>query len=385
MKVLVAVLTLAQAILAVRVIARLLRTGRGTRVGRAPASWTSDETVSVIVPVLNEIDRLGPCLVGLIAQGQEVAEILVVDGGSTDGTQALADGYAQCNQRIRLIDAAPVPPGRNGKAHGLHVGYGAIAVPSQWVLTIDADVRPDPQLVRSLLAHAAAKGVPALSAATLQVLSGRAEAVVHPAMLTSLVYRYGIPGTATARVNHVQANGQCFLARRTVIEAAGGFLSVMDSVCEDVTLARSIASSGYPVGFYETDHLVRVDMYRGWRDAWDNWSRSLPMRDRFTRRASAVGLAEVLLVQALPLWLAPLLARACGHRHPTTMLNAALLCTRVGTLMGMARAYEAAPWTYWISPVADLPVAVLLWSKWPRRRHVWRGRAFTTGGLVSCG
>ena len=122
MKVLVAVLTLAQAILAVRVIARMLRTGRGTRVGRAPASWTSDETVSVIVPVLNEIDRLGPCLAGLIAQGQEVAEILVVDGGSVDGTQALVDGYARRDQRIRLIDASPVPPGRNGKAHGLHVG-----------------------------------------------------------------------------------------------------------------------------------------------------------------------------------------------------------------------------------------------------------------------
>ena len=263
--------------------------------------------------------------------------------------------------------------------------HAAIAVPSQWVLTIDADVRPDPHLVRSLLAHAAAEGVPALSAATLQMLSGPAEAVVHPAMLATLVYRYGIPGTATTRVDRVQANGQCFLARRAVIEAVGGFATVMDSVCEDVTMARAIAARGYPVGFYETDNLVRVDMYRGWRDAWDNWSRSLPMRDRFTGRASAAGLAEVLLVQALPLWLAPLLARASGRRHPATMLNVALVCTRIGTLMGMARAYEAAPWTYWLSPVADLPVAVHLWSRWPRRHHVWRGRSFTTGGLDSCG
>ena len=357
MKVLVAVLTLAQVILAVRVIARLLRTGRGTRVGRAPASWTSDETVSVIVPVLNEIDRLGPCLVGLIAQGQEVAEILVVDGGSTDGTQALADGYAQRDQRIRLIDAAPVPPGRNGKAYGLHVGYGAIAVPSQWVLTIDADVRPDPQLVRSLLAHAAAKGVPALSAATLQVLSGRAEAVVHPAMLASWF-------TATASP-----------ARRQHRSIRPGERAMLPGAADgDRGRGRLFVGDGFGLRRRDTGAVDRLKRLSG--RILRNGSPGAG--GHVSRMAGRLGQLVALAPDARPLhpegqrgWpgggsaragAAPLAGaaapRAGGHRHPATMLNVALLCTRIGTLVGMARAYEAAPWTYWLSPVADLPVAV---------------------------
>lgn len=375
-------LALTQALLAAPVIARLVRTGNGRRIRRYDAPSTTFERVSVLVPVLNEETRLGPCLDGLTAQGDEVAEILVVDGGSSDGTRDLVCRYAARDRRVRLLDATPVPPDRNGKAHGLQVGFARGCPETTWLLTIDADVRADPLLVRSLLAHAAAEGVSALSAATLQLLSGPAEALVHPAMLTTLVYRYGIPGHATARPDRVQANGQCFLVRRRVLAGAGGFAAVADSICEDVTLARAIAAAGHPVGFYETDRLVSVAMYGGWRDAWDNWTRSLPMRDRFSRRDSDRGLAEVLFVQALPLWLAPYLARRYGPRHPATVLNVALAGTRLGVLAGTARAYGRRPLTYWLSPLCDLPVALRLVSMARRRTHVWRGRAFVAGGTA---
>lgn len=373
-------LAVIQALLGFRVIRRLLQTAGGRRVHRHEAPLPERERVSVLVPVLDEVDRLAPCLDGLIAQGDEVAEILVIDGGSTDGTPCLVREYEACDRRVRLVEAGPLPEQRNGKAHGLQVGLEQSAPASTWVLTIDADVRPDPAIARSLLAHAGREGVPALSAATLQRLSGAAEGVLHPAMLATLVYRFGIPGHATDRVDRVQANGQCFLVRRCLLDEAGGFAAVADSICEDVTLARALVTAGHCVGFYETDDLVRVEMYAGWRDAWSNWTRSLPMRDRFSGRATGVGLAEVALVQALPLWLAPLLGRALGRRHPATALNFALVCTRLGVLAGMGRAYERRPWTYWLSPVCDLPVALRLVAMARRRRHVWRGRAVTAGG-----
>jgi dolichol-phosphate mannosyltransferase len=377
-----ALLAVVQAVLAVSVIARLIRTGNGRRMRRQHAPLDLAERVSVVVPVLDEAARLGPCLDGLIVQGDEVAEILVVDGGSTDGTPELVCRYAARDRRVRVIDATPIPPDRNGKAHGLHVGNVRSCPETPWLLTIDADVRPEPLLVRSLLAHATAEGVTALSAATLQRLSGPAEALVHPAMLTSLVYRYGIPGHATDRVDRVQANGQCFLVRKEVLQEVGGFAAVADSICEDVTLARAIAAAGHRVGFYETEGLVAVEMYGGWREAWDNWTRSLPMRDRFSGRRSDRGLAEVLLVQALPLWLAPFLVARLGRRHPAAVLNVALACTRLGVLAGTARAYERRPWSYWLSPLCDLPVALRLLSMARRRTHVWRGRTLVAGGTA---
>src|SRR5690242_15575117 len=83
----------AQAVLGMRVMLRLLRSAGGERISSEEALVRGEERVSVIVPVLNERNRLSSCLEGLIAQGSEVAEIVVVDGGSDDGTQQLVYTY----------------------------------------------------------------------------------------------------------------------------------------------------------------------------------------------------------------------------------------------------------------------------------------------------
>ena len=212
----------------------------------------------------------------------------MVDGGSIDGTQALIQRAAAEDGRFRVIDASPVPEGVNGKAWGLHVGIENARSDTPWILTVDADVRLSSDLTRSMLIHAEREDVPALSAATTQMISGPALGMLHPSMLTTLVYRFGIPGSVTTDVRRVQANGQCFLIRRDVLEAIGGFRSVFGSVCEDVTLARRAAVAGFSVGFYETDQLVSVEMHADAADAWRNWTRSLPVRDSLTAVVESV-------------------------------------------------------------------------------------------------
>jgi dolichol-phosphate mannosyltransferase len=373
------VILLLQALFALRSFSRMARTAHGQRIGRSDSDPADNERVTVLVPVLNEANRLGPCLRGLVAQGPDVREILIIDGGSTDGTREIARKWAEQDTRICLIDAVPIPDGVNGKAHGLDIGLRNSSTSSRWVLTMDADVRPEPVLVRSLLAHAASTGVCAFSVATRQELSGAAEGLLHPSMLTTLVYRFGIPGHATTNPHQVQANGQCFIVRREILDAVGGFSEVLNVASEDVTLARAIAMTGNPVGFYESDDLVSVEMYAGAREAWDNWTRSLPMRDQFTTKSSALGLVEATLVQALPLWLAPICSLKLGLSHPAAILNTSLLFARLGVLGGTARAYRNVPWTYWLSPFADIFVLVRIWMMWGRRTHVWRGRVLVTG------
>lgn len=378
-RVLFGVLLLIQAALGLRVMQRLIRTVSGSRIGDATAPGDPGDGCTVIVPVLNEAARLSPCLAGLSAAGPPVREILVVDGGSDDGTQGLIAEWAARDARISFIDASPVPGDWNGKAWGLQAGLDRADPANPWILTMDADVRPEAGLIPALVAHAGAEGVVALSAATRQTLSGAAEGVVHPAMLATLVYRFGIPGHATARVAETQANGQCFLVRREALVGSGGFASVRGSVCEDVTLARGLVAAGGRVGFYETDALVSVAMYTGWRDAWVNWTRSLPLRDRYWGVHGPLGLAEVVAVQALPVPLALILRRAAarhggGLAQSGLRLNVILAVMRFGVLAGMGRAYQGRPWTYWLSPLADLPVATALLVSASRRTHRWRGR-----------
>jgi len=377
------ILTIAQAILGIRVFKRLLYTTGGERIQpvRIDREALAADRVAIIVPVLNEYKRLAPCLEGLIAQGITVAEILVVDGGSTDGTQDLVRLYGQRDPRIRLIDASPIAPAWNGKVWGLQKGLDAVNPDCDWILTIDADVQPAAALAETLVMQARKRSLAALSIATLQKVEDSAQGLLHPSLLTTLVYRFGIPGNAIRKINAVQANGQCFLLRRDVLEKSGGFTIARDSVCEDITVARALVSAGYTIGFYEAGELVTTKMYENWRDAWRNWTRSLPMHDQFSGSNTLPGWLEILLVQALPLPLLLLLSLSKSPFRVARFLNGVLVMMRLGVLVGTTRAYQRRPWSYWFSPLCDLPVAIQLGISALRRRHTWRGRTFIRGGL----
>ncbi|HEY1236529.1 MAG TPA: glycosyltransferase family 2 protein [Candidatus Binatia bacterium] len=334
------------------------------------------ESVTVLLPVLNESLRLADCLAGLTAQTEEVKEIVVIDGGSADGTQAIVEDFRRKDQRIRLLDATPIDPHWTGKAWGLYVGLQYSDARWPWILCVDADIRLAPLLVRSLLGHAQKTGVSSYSVATAQRLPGRLAGLIHPPMLTSLVYRFGPPGYATQKISRVQANGQCFLSRRETLLRTQALNAARASLCEDVTMARRLAECGETVGFYEArPGLITVGMYATAKETWDNWPRSLPLRDRYFGWRQGFGLCAALMLQALPL---PVLMVAVGTSAPRPFLLIAgsLLALRIGVLIGTARAYPARPWTYWLSLIGDLPVALRILQFALRRRQSWRGRRY---------
>ena len=335
----------------------------------------SSEQLSIILPVLNEAKRIGDCLDGLIAQTEEVKEILVVDGGSTDETQNIVIRYCTKDSRVRWIDASPVDIHWTGKAWNLNIGLHESSPGSAWILCVDADIRAKPRLVRSLLAHADRWSVECFSIATAQRLAGTIDGLIHPAMLTTLVYRFGAPGRVTNNRHRVQANGQCFVSRRELLIETHALAAAQASLCEDITIVRRLAECGHAVGFFEAENLIDVAMYENWREIWNNWPRSLPMRDQYFGWREAVGLVKILLLQALPL---PGFIVGLLFDFPFWLLLMLGLLTaiRLGILVGTARAYPDRPWTYWLSPLFDLPVVLRIWQLALRRKQHWRGRTY---------
>jgi len=118
-----------------------------------PARPGDAGTVDVLLVTLDEASRIGPCLAGLQRQSPSLAQAIVVDSRSLDGTAALIDAAA----REGHYDVVSFAPRFDGQ--------------------------------RTL------------------------ERWLQPALLTTLIYRFGAPGTE-ARPTRVRANGQCFLARR---------------------------------------------------------------------------------------------------------------------------------------------------------------------------
>ena len=372
-----AVLGIAQTFLAARIVLRMVTTAGGLRITRSREPAT--ECITTLLPVLNEVERIETCLDRLITQPPEVREILVIDGGSTDGTQELVNKYQIRDARIKLLDASSVDDHWTGKAWGLQFGLQRSNPDCQWILCVDADVSVSEDLARSLLAHARRTGVSTFSVAAQQQLSGTIDALIHPALLTTLVYRFGLPGKHSRKRHQVQANGQCFIARRQTLLNTQAFVVARTSLCEDITTARYLADSGEVIGFYETDELVETRMYNSWRETWANWPRSLAIRDRYFSWRELVGLLEVLLVQGLPLPLL-LLSRISPMPRRLLILNATLVLMRLGVLHGTARAYRYRPWSYWLSFVFDPAVALRLWQSALVRRQVWRGRAYIRRG-----
>lgn len=59
------------------------------------------ETISVIIPVYNRADVLERCVNSVLAQSYTDFEIILVDDGSTDGSQQLCFKLASQDKRIR--------------------------------------------------------------------------------------------------------------------------------------------------------------------------------------------------------------------------------------------------------------------------------------------
>jgi dolichol-phosphate mannosyltransferase len=339
----------------------------------------SDTSVSVLLPTLNEGRRIGACLAGLHQQGEPLAEVIVIDSGSTDDTRDQVEAMRGIDDRFRIIDDRPLPAGWIGKVWALEGGR-AVAK-GEWLLGIDADTEPKPGLVAGVVAAAHANELDVVSFSPRFAGMSAAEQWVQPAILTTLVYRTGAAGGRRARPSQLLANGQCFLARASVLATGGGYAPARASFSDDVTLARHYAASGARVGFLDGSRLYDVRSYESLSQMWREWGRSIDLRDSTSRVRQLVDLALLVLAQALPIPMLALLAAGVVHAQPSKVdalvaINAAFLLIRVLLLGALAASYERPGAAFWLSPLADPAAVFRVLLSTVRRPTEWRGRSY---------
>lgn len=344
--------------------------------------------VSVVVPTLNEVQRVGPCLAGLSAQSYEVREILIVDSNSTDGTRDLVKNAAIQDPRLRLLTDDPLPADWVGRPWALHNGFLSSSPDSEWILGVDADTQPQPGLVAGLLAIAQTENYDLVSCSPQFILEYPGEWFLQPALLMTLLYRFDPAGTPHPQGDRVMANGQCFFYKRSVLAALGGYEGAKRSFCDDVTLARYVATQGYRVGFLDGQKIIKVRMYEGWRETWIEWGRSLDLKDACSPAQLSNDLWVLLSAQALPLPLTLLGLGLLAVGYSTlfltllTVINGVLVAIRWALLFAIAPSYDwsnatAASWLFWLSPLAD-PLAVFrIFLSAQTQPKSWRGRSYS--------
>lgn len=381
-------LLLCQGAASLILLSRLVK-GAVRRPPLTPKTSTPDrsQSVSVVVPTLNEVDRIAPCLAGLSQQGDEVREILIVDSNSQDGTRDRVKAAAIEDSRFHLLTDDPLPSGWVGRPWALNYGFLASSPASEWVLGIDADTQPQPGLVASLVDAAISEGYDLVSLSPQFILNDPGEWWLQPALLMTLLYRFDSSGVRVQSPDRVMANGQCFLCRRAVLAKLDGYTSAASSFCDDVTLARNAAKQGFKVGFLDGAKVIRVRMYAGIAETWREWGRSLDLKDATTRTQLWSDLALLFLVQGLPIPLTIIIWSYWGWADSfltlqlVFALNLFLVIIRFALLLAIYPSYyrekfSLAALSFWLSPLAD-PFAVLrIFISAFQKPKQWRGRVY---------
>ncbi|WP_344678586.1 glycosyltransferase family 2 protein [Saccharopolyspora taberi] len=222
--------------------------------------------VTAVVPARDEAAVLDACLRGIRRQthGGEL-RIVLVDDGSTDGTGDIARAHAAVDPRLAVVRVDGPPPGWTGKVHAMHTGVEHAGTSGEWLLFVDADTVPAPDLLERLLATAEA-----VDADLVSTPAGppAGHSVTWPLLMPPGLQLIGENAAPDGRGRRAFAIGHCILIRRSYYEKTGGWAALAARRNEDVAIATAVRDHGGTTRVVDgLDHVTTSGMdpfARGW-------------------------------------------------------------------------------------------------------------------------
>jgi 4-hydroxybenzoate polyprenyltransferase/GT2 family glycosyltransferase len=286
---------------------------------RAPAP-ARRPSVSIIVPVRNEIGTIGICLAAIRSQRYEGEwETIVVDDGSEDGTAEAAKTLLR--PRDRLLRPGPAPESWTGKCWAAQ--QGAEAAQGEILIFLDADTTLQPLALHALVREIAGSGG-LLSVLTRYQMLSWSERLFMPAFAQLQLCFLPIALMNAGRPVLPYANGPCMAVPREEYLASGGHAAIRGSSREDVDLARSISAAGLPVRLARGADIATTRHYRTLDGISGFWRRTYYAYGGNSLAVALFGILGMGTVFLLPLALLPV-ALVMGDRSAL-----------VGSLIGLA-------------------------------------------------
>src|SRR5438445_5123879 len=225
--------------------------------------------VSIILPVRNQAGTVSDCVRSLVGLEYPNKEIIVVDGGSTDGTRELVQKFAS---EITLVDEEPLPVGWVGKNWACHIGDKKSR--GELLLFTDGDsVHATDSLARSVN-YLQFGSVDLVRLAPGTILRSSWERLLQPPIFLLIMILVG--GQLVNDDNRLNAigNGQYMLFRREAYERIGGHYAVRDKIIEDYSLGRLLKRAGMRLRFVTASDALGVRMYASLGEIWRGWRKN---------------------------------------------------------------------------------------------------------------
>lgn len=227
--------------------------------------------ISVVVPARDEAAVIGEIVRDLVhqdytgADGMPAFEVFVADGGSTDGTVAVARRAAtESGAREGLVRAMTVATTTGPRTKGNALAEAMPHLHGEVVAVLDADSRVAPGFLSGVTAAWVRDPTAAAIQARRQPRNAEvswltaAQADEQLMDLASQCGRRSLDGTAELR-------GNGMVVRRDVLERVGGWSRT--AITEDLELSTRLAAAGEHVAM-APEVIVREEAVEGLSDLW---------------------------------------------------------------------------------------------------------------------
>jgi lipopolysaccharide/colanic/teichoic acid biosynthesis glycosyltransferase/GT2 family glycosyltransferase len=219
--------------------------------------------VAIIIPCRDEEAYIEPCLKSILANAYsaDCLEILIMDGGSQDGTRAIVEAFATRHPHIRLIDnpAKTIPAAMN-----LGIMHSSASV----VMKLDAHSTYPPDYISACVHHLLA--YPAEMTGGVCSIAPRVQTPMAEAIAAALSHRFA-SGNAYVKIGASQprwADAAAFGCwRRKTLEELGYFDERMVG-SSDMDLNRRLRKAGGKIlllPHIKTTYFADPDLKSFWR------------------------------------------------------------------------------------------------------------------------
>ena len=348
--------------------------------------------VSVLIPARNEAAGIGDALRAVLASRGVEFEVVVMDDGSTDGTDGIVRGLAENDPRVRLERAPALPAGWNGKQHACWALAHAARYPV--LCFVDADVRLGPECVARMAGFLEGKAL--VSGFPRQVTGTTLEWLLLPLIHFVLL---GFLPIARMRLGTDPALaagcGQFMMARAEDYFACGGHSGIKLTMHDGLRLPRLFREAGFRTDLADLTELASCRMYTSAGQVWSGLAKNATEGLGDPRRIVPVSVLLVLgqvlppaLLVAVLIQIGLWVPKIYHHMFlfgisPTALVwLGAALCAWLPRVLGAIRFRQDSR----SAVLHPLGIVVLLavqwwalWKKWRGAPVGWRDRVYPAG------
>jgi len=254
--------------------------------------------VSVVIPARNEVDNIKSCIDSLVTQDYPDFEIIVVDGGSTDGTCRLLDEYAEKYDNFKWVPEKPLPEDWVGKSYACWLGVDESR--GDWLFFIDADTVHHKQMINSVVLEIQNCNLDFFSLMTGQKLGSFWENVILPDVFLWFGTKFPIRKVNSQSSKVARATGQFIAIRKDVYEATKGHESIKSKVVEDFAFSHLVKQAGYRIKISGGRKIVTTRMYRNLQQILEGFSKNIFFAAGESLKSTLYAVFYILVTQVLP-------------------------------------------------------------------------------------